>query len=379
MDEMGGCLIFYRQFVERADYEIFVITDKPDFKSSGFPWCTYRLPRWIERLKKTRISKYIHDFVHLTAGMHVPRHIYENSVRFQPDLVLIGAETPIADLGITLSKKLRVPLAGHFMDWPTFAMSGHKWITQFAVHRFRSRYAACDLTFGICPEILEKLGKHRNAHVFYPSRERPKNIPPERKHQKASVFHILFAGNLGQWYGRMVLDLAKILDAQPDIQLVVAGKCANWTPEEENWMVAKGMYVGFLKGEEYDRLLDDADCLLICMGFEKSARQIESTSFKSKIVDYMVSGRPILVWGPEYCTAVRHARKFQFAECVVDRDPGQVLQVLRAMRDDPQKRFKLVKNALEFFEANLNSEKVFNKALEEKMRIIHNNKPFNEN
>lgn len=363
-------MIFYRQFVERNDYDLFVVTDREDFSSNQFAWLQYRLPRILRRLQQTRIANFVHDLVHLTAGWRIPRGIETAAREFNPDLVMIGAETPIADLGIALSKKLKVPLVGHFMDWPTFSMCGHRWIFKFASQRFLARYRACDLAFGICPEMLEKLGHHRNAHVFYPSGNPPELTPKIRVRNQGKPFRLLFAGNLGQWYGSMVLSLAKVLSGASSIRFTIAGKNAVWSEEEMKWLKVSGIYVGYKKGDEYDELFEDTDCVLVCMGFGEDARLIESTSFKSKFVDYLVSGRPIVVWGPEYCTAVRHAKKYGFAEFVTDPNPEIVQKSVLELAHDPKRSEDLVHNALKFFEMEIAANIVFKRAYEEKCKLI---------
>ncbi len=366
-------MIFYRQFVERNDYDLFVVTDRGDFSSNYFPSIQYRLPTILRRLQRTRIANYVHDFIHLTSGWLIPREIEVAARQFNPDLVMVGAETPIADLGICLSRKLKVPLVGHFMDWPTFAIAGHSWISSYASKRFRKRYRACDLAFGICPEMLERLGPHPNAHVFYPPGKLPDFIPNHRVKSPNEPYHIFFAGNLGQWYGRMVLQLAQTIDCNKNLKFSIAGKNANWTSEEEAWLIQNDFFAGFKKGAEYEKLFESADCLLVCMGFDKEAELIESTSFKSKFVDYLRSGKPIVVWGPEYCTAIRHARKYGFAACVTDPDPVSVMEVAERLYQDLKTCDQLTKKALDFFKAKINCDIVFSNALSEKKKLILRN------
>ena len=53
------------------------------------------------------------------------------------------------------------------------------------------------------------------------------------------------------------------------------------------------------------------------------------------VFDYLSFRRPILVWGPEYCSAVRVATEFDSAECVTDSDlflKTPTLQGLSPMR-----------------------------------------------
>ena len=328
---MGGCMIFYRQFVERRDFEVLVLTDRSGIPNPPLPnWMVVEPNPILKRLQRTRFAPQARAFSLLTAGKWIPRGILKVARDFHPDLVYLGPDTAIADLGIAIARKLNVPIAGHFMDWPTFSLNGPDWLLHYVEKRYRVRYAACDLAFGICPEMLEALGPHRNAAVFYPIGNLPLDPPAAKLKPEGRPFRLLFAGNLGQWYGRMVLDLAKELDGHPDIQLIVAGKCAKWTPEEEKWMVASGMYVGFLKGKEYEALFAAADGLLVCNGFAEEARTIEATNFKSKFVDYLASGLPIFIWAPEGSSSAGFAKREGVGVWISDSSPEAVVQAIIA-------------------------------------------------
>jgi hypothetical protein len=168
----------------------------------------------------------------------------------------------------------------------------------------------------------------------------------------------------------MVLQLAQAIPSQKNLKFSIAGKNANWTPEEEAWLIQNDFFVGFKKGRDYKNLFESADCLLVCMGFDKEAELIESTSFKSKFVDYLVSGKPIIAWGPEYCTAIRHARKYGFAACVTDPDPYSVVEVTKRLLQDSGMCAQLIKKASDFFKARIDCDIVFSNALSEKRKLI---------
>lgn len=362
MDEMGGSILLYRQFLHQDEIELFVMTDRLDYEFSSFPGIHIRLPWLIERLTRTRFALLMHGLIHVSKNWLIPRKLLQSARKYNPDIVLIGADTPLGDLGLNIARKLGVPLGGFFFDWSTFALLGNEWAKRREVHRFIKRYQDCDLAFGTCPEMLEHLGPHRNAHTLYPARTRPEKIPPSKKRCTDDPYVLLFAGNLGQWYGDMIARVTEASLSHQDVILRIAGKNATWSTSLEASLRELGIYVGFKKGEEYEQLFRDADCLLICMGFNEEDRLIESTSFKSKVVDYLVSGRPIIVWGPEYCTAVGHAQKYGFAETVTDDDPEAVLIKVQELMNDPSRCSELLNCAQLFFNQYLNADVVYRDA-----------------
>jgi glycosyltransferase involved in cell wall biosynthesis len=324
----------------------------------------YEHPKIVQRLMKTRLALFAHDYVQVFGGSCVPASFLEAARQFKPDVIMTGAETWMADMAAGLACKLKVPLVGHFMDWPTFAMMGHSWVKRHASEKFRRRYQRCDLAFGICPEMLETLGAHRNAHVFYPSGQAGGARAPKSRQMQGYPFTILFAGNLGQWYGRMLESLASHFRREKDVRLQIAGSNALWTAEVEKSLRQEGTHLGFLKGAEYKAAFDNADALLLIMGFGTASRLIESTSFKSKLADYLTSGLPLVVWGPDYCTAIRHARREDFAEVVTTDDPVAVVTAVKALARNPSRSAKLVENGFKYWEKNLDANKVMPQALE---------------
>lgn len=369
MNEMGGSILLYRQFLHQDEIDLFVMTDRLDCEFTIFPGIHIRLPWLVERLTRTRFSLLIHGLIHVSRNFLIPRKLLQSARKYNPDIVLIGADTPLGDLGLNIARKLGVPLGGFFFDWSTFALLGNEWAKRREGHRFIKRYQDCDLAFGTCPEMLEHLGPHRNAHTLYPARTRPEKIPPPKKRCTDDPCVLLFAGNLGQWYGDMIARVAEASLSHQGVILRIAGKNATWSTSREASLRESGIYVGYKKGEEYEQLFRDADCLLICMGFDEGARLIESTSFKSKVVDYLVSGRPIIVWGPEYCTAVGHAQKYGFAEIVTDDNPEAVLHTAAQLMKDPERCKELQLRSLRFFEDHLDADIVYREANKKIIKI----------
>ena len=63
-------------------------------------------------------------------------------------------------------------------------------------------------------------------------------------------------------------------------------------------------------GELISRLRKEADFVFVPMGFDADEMKCNmQVSFPSKLVDYTATGLPLLVCGPDYCSAVRWARR----------------------------------------------------------------------
>ena len=129
------------------------------------------------------------------------------------------------------------------------------------------------------------------------------------------------------------------------------------------------MYCGYLPFERLREEIQNADLLLLPMGFAKETAQVEKTSFKTKFLDYLTYGKPILVWGPHYCSAVQVAREFDSAEVCVDSNPYAAVQKILELKDSTDRRCTLVHQANRMYQDRFHPEKI-HAALLEKIRQL---------
>jgi hypothetical protein len=64
------------------------------------------------------------------------------------------------------------------------------------------------------------------------------------------------------------------------------------------------------------------------------------TSFPSKLPEYAQFGKPIVIWGPEYCSAIHWGREGDRALCITEASPKVVVAALQNLSVDPQERLK---------------------------------------
>ena len=82
------------------------------------------------------------------------------------------------------------------------------------------------------------------------------------------------------------------------------------------------------------------------MSFEKEHELFMRTSFTTKFLDYVTFGKPVLLWGPEYCTPFKVACKHGGA-LIVDRPgPEHVFTACRRLAAEKDLRNELAQGAL---------------------------------
>lgn len=62
------------------------------------------------------------------------------------------------------------------------------------------------------------------------------------------------------------------------------------------------------------------------------------TSFPSKLPEYAQVSKPLLIWGLDYCSAIRWGRKGDRALCVTDENPNVLVSTLEKLKYSIEKQ-----------------------------------------
>lgn len=373
---MGGAMAFHRHFVERDDFELFVATDDPRVMhyAPKFPVLLFRQPTWLERMMRTRLFRWAHSYKHFVAGQNLPEEVLAAARKFNPDFIftIAGSWDWTAIMARQLARELGVPLVGSFNDWFDFSLIVHPSLHGRLEKTFRQFYRDCDLAWCTCEGMREALGPHRNAQVIYPVGARPDASAAMTTTEKsAGKFVVVFAGNLSDWYGRMLEQLirASLAENLP-VEFRIFGANQSWSGEFDELARAKNIFRGHLPFEQLRRELAAADVLLLPMGFDAACAHTERTSFKTKFLDYLAFQKPIVVWGPEYCSAVRYAREFDSAETCISPEPSACLQKILALSRDPARRAALTTNAQRMYQDRFHPDKIHAQFVHHSLKLL---------
>ena len=174
-----------------------------------------------------------------------------------------------------------------------------------------------------------------------------------------AIFTIFFGGNLGDWYGKMLESLILAANkANYRLEFKIFGSNPSWSKEFDEWVKKEGVFGGRVNFDELSAEACKADLLLLPMGFGEDCALVERTSFKTKFLDYLTFNRPILVWGPEYCSAVRTAKEFDSAECVVSSDAKNCAYVIKELSEDSTRLIQLNDNAQNMYNSRFHPDKI---------------------
>lgn len=350
-NDCGVRIVMYRHLVEREPFELHVVSNA-DFADDLLIQTKLKLPYLVERLRKSRygprFSKWIADYQNLIWTLTIPKALDEAITRFKPDVILTLAETNLCHIAAKAAKKHKIPLAGLFLDWFPIMKGhfGHRWTRKILSTRYRKLYHQCDLALCASDGMKEMLGDHPNSHVIYPMPGQH-IIPDTFVPPKTGKFRIVYVGSVQDFYGRMICSLIQTIEETHDLEIIVVGPNADWPAEILNRAKEKGIYLGFKPPSEAAEVLAGADALLVVMSFEPEHRLFMETSFTTKFLDYSAYGKPMILWGPEYCTPVKVAKREGVAMVIDTPDFHKIINSMREIKGHPELRSILARKATE--------------------------------
>ena len=361
-NDCGVRIVMHRHLVERNPFELHVASNA-DFSDGLLVHTLLRLPYPIHRLRKSRfgprLAEWIIDYENLIWPLTVNRALEDAVENFQPQVIITLAECGLCHIAHKMARRHGLPLAGLFLDW--FPMMkghyGHNSTQRILSRRYRELYAACDLAFCTSDGMQEMLGPHPNSHLIYPMPGRHR-VPEKSWPTSNRKFRLVYVGSVENFYGRMLCSLIKEIEATNDLEIIVIGPNADWPAELLERAKTRGIYLGFKPPGEAAEALASADALLVVMSFEKQHELFMRTSFTTKFLDYVAFGKPVILWGPEYCTPVHVARQHGGAAVVSTDDPGAVVALCREIAGDAALREELSKEALQLHQTLFNPDRL---------------------
>jgi len=121
----------------------------------------------------------------------------------------------------------------------------------------------------------------------------------------------------------------------PSLELIIVGPTQDWPEEEIRRAKDKGICLGFMPPAKAAEALAGADVLLVVMSFEREQELFMRTSFTTKFLDYAAFAKPVILWGPNYCTPSRLAKREGAALVVETESPEGVIAAAKKLMDEP--------------------------------------------
>jgi glycosyltransferase involved in cell wall biosynthesis len=183
-------------------------------------------------------------------------------------------------------------------------------------------------------------------------------VPEKSWPRSNGKFRLVYVGSVENFYGRMLCSLIEKIEATSDLEMIVVGPNADWPADLLERAKARGIYLGFKPPEKAAEVLASADVLLVVMSFEREHELFMRTSFTTKFLDYVAFAKPVILWGPDYCTPFRVAQKHGGAATVNENDADAVLSVCRQIAANTAWREELSQGAKQLHQTLFNPDRL---------------------
>lgn len=254
---------------------------------------------------------------------------------FKPDLIYCaGYSLGFATLPLLIARRFNVPMCFQTADdWPSYTYRGFLmgWLLRRRARQLVAG-ATVRLAFG---QKMQRMYEDRYGAGFEVTYhlDDPHRFPKDSG-IVADQFRIVYTGSLALRRYEAVQDLLDAVRSMQDhsrpIQIVIY--CSG-LPKDTTHALLNAPEVAFLPlptHDELPRILASAAVLLLPESFSVAPELIEY-AISSKAHLYMMSGRPILVYGPAYSGTVEYATREGWGMVVAERSSAKLKDALAAL------------------------------------------------
>ncbi|MFC2170862.1 glycosyltransferase family 4 protein [Calditrichota bacterium] len=204
-------------------------------------------------------------------------------------------------------------------------------ITQAQANHYKDK-------FGIRPYILPHSIPSKTLASM------PKKIVPPTLESRTVLFIGHFSNVLNIDSVRTLSRAAKLL---PEDLKIVFCTMPSYEEMESRGVDTTRIERRWLPRQEVQKLQSQANLLVVPLSFNEQFKSEISTVFSTKLLEYLVSGRPILAIGPGYSFHTKSAREGNWAYVVDENDEKKIAEAIMNVIEDDQLAESLVSGALE--------------------------------
>ncbi len=341
------------------------------------PW----LRRTVARVTRQRwLMHWLRPGVELWRAHSRLAPILERELRqLRPDVVyaLLGNYC-LTKITYLACKRLGIPLFVHVTDDFVTSLYGE---TPFASRFqavserwFRRAVGHADGLAAISPVMAEEYGRRYGKQWSWFTTLIDAGAYDPSPRPADGTIRLVYAGNLELDRWRSLRDLAAAIQTLRDDEGIDA-RLDIYSPPEQIDAYRDALHAppvtnfrGWLSPERLPRVFHEADVLVHAEGFDPAVADYTRLSFSTKLSQYMMAGRSILMFGPYDVGSARMIRTADGGVTIGCADPTAVQGALRRLFLDASSRQRHGENgrrcALEWFEATTGRQR-FRRALTE--------------
>jgi glycosyltransferase involved in cell wall biosynthesis len=286
---------------------------------------------------------------------------------YDPDVIYAQAPTrEMVLFCIAIHGYLKKPMIYHVMDdWPsTIGSEGlFKNYWKKTVERdLKQLLARTDVFMSISDFMSKeyKLRYGRDSVAFH----NPIDVDFWKKYQRTDYKlsehpNILYAGRTGlgidsslETVARAVTQVNRELGTSIRLTLQTGTK-PDWTDRYD--CVYHNTFVPY---EELPRVFSGADFLLLPYDFSHKALKFIKYSMPTKASEFMVSGTPILIFGPDQTALVNYGREYGWAEVVTENKEELLADRIKYLVQHESARRQIARRAVEIAESRHDAREI---------------------
>jgi len=188
------------------------------------------------------------------------------------------------------------------------------------------------------------------------------SIPIERKlfesaEHRGQPYKIIYTGAIYWAQAGAIKNVIKAVNdlRELDIKFLIYTTTGKKELNEQGIFESEKVFFTSAAPTEMPNIQKSADILLVSLSFDSKFSLLINTSSPGKTYEYLVSGRPILVFAPKDSYVSEYARKHDFALVVDAPDNERLKRAIIKLATDKKMAEKLVGNAFKTAELNHNA------------------------
>jgi glycosyltransferase involved in cell wall biosynthesis len=253
-------------------------------------------------------------------------------------------------------------------DWP--ALNSRRWLTGSVRDRARAILAQSDAWVMISEELRDSMIRRYGVSpkptlVAHNPVDVDGQAAPVFMPRRSGRFRVVYAGTVQTMHADAILAVAEAIhrlrESGIDIEMVL--HTPQWCERvyEEQWRRFGVVMGGLVPYADLNRVLRDADLLLVGLSFDPIVAHMAMYSLLTKITDYMATGVPILVCGPAGSASVNFAKRWDVALTCETKDVTRLAELIREQVSRPETNAALASRAWRCLQAQFSTAVVRNR------------------
>jgi glycosyltransferase involved in cell wall biosynthesis len=345
----GGDLLLYRLFADYPSDRLLVVDGPISATNSscrleGVSYVRHNYLPAPGRLYSTRFHRAL-AAVSLYTSDRASRQLRNQLREFGADVVVTVPQGFQWQMAVKSAAASRIPFVLLCHDDWLMTTDCPTLLVKRLLRVFGEAYRAAAARLVVCPSMRDLYREEydADADVLWPSRGADSPVARLRVRQTGDKFVVAFVGSLFRESYQHLRLVAEALGSRGEAHIY------SRQPLRSLANCANVKHCGFASSSEVaERLSATADALFVSMEFGEKSRRGAVTSFPSKIADYTAIGLPMLLLGPNYCSAVEWAKSCPGVAVIAEQATTEAIgAAVRQLQDSIELRKEIAARAME--------------------------------